>query len=199
MALQPLHILLDADGTLFDWGARWDEIVNDKFSHLPNIPRTKDQRSFNLKLNLTEEESAAVDEIFNHPGFYGDLKPIEGSQEAVAKMQERGHHVQIATSPWWENPTCLQDKSDSIANYFGTSLRKSAIFTGDKTTLRADYLFDDKPEITGNYTPVWKQILFDQPYNKQIDLPRIITWDEWEEKLEVLEEQTYSHWDVLSL
>lgn len=187
MSSKPLHILLDADGTLLDWGAGWDEVLEELFPHLTNLPRSVDQRSFNLKLGLTEEEAKAVDTIFNHPGFYARLKPIPGAQEAVAKMQERGHHVQVATSPWWLNPTCLQDKADTLAAFFGEDIRNGAHFGNDKTILRADFLFDDKPEITGKYTPQWTQVLYDQPYNQHVDLPRIFSWDEWEERLEDLQ------------
>jgi 5'-nucleotidase len=197
MSFRSLHILLDADGTLLDWGAQWDAVLDELYPHFPNIPRTLNQRSFNLKLNLSEEEAAAVDEIFNHPGFYGRLKPIPGAQEAVAKMVEKGHHVQVATSPWWDNPTCLQDKSDSLAKFFGEDIRRTAHFGSDKTILRADYLFDDKPEIKGKYRPEWTQILYDQPYNRDIDLHRIFSWDDWEAKIEQIEEEWVEQYQYL--
>jgi len=196
MSLPKLHILVDADGTLYDWGYRWDEILNEKAPHLLNIPRAVDQRSFNLRLNLTPEEAAVVDEVFNHPGFYGELRTLPGSQEAIAKMIEQGHHVQIATSPWWDNPTCLQDKADSIERDFG--IRKSIVFANDKTGLRGDVLFDDKPGITGHYEePTWTQILYDQPYNRELQLPRITDWSQWEEVLEKALDTNYAM-DVVS-
>lgn len=186
MTLHKLHILLDADGNMMDWGGRWDHIRTSEYTEWNNLPLTQDQRSFNLKLNLSEEEAAIVDEIFNRPGFYRDLEPFEGAVEAYHKMVEAGHRVQFATSPWWSNSTCLQDKSESILQHFGEEAQKSLILTSDKTTIMADFLFDDKPEIKGFYTPVWQQILFDQPYNREIDLPRITSWEDnqWEEVLE---------------
>ena len=187
---RPLHLLVDADGTWMDWGLGFTSLADEKFPHFPNIPRHNEQRSFNLKLGLDTEEAAAVDELFNHPGFYRSLKPFPGAVEAYHKMLEAGHHVQIATSPWWANNTCLQDKADSIAEHFGEDARKKMILTSDKTAIRGDYLFDDKPEITGAYEPAWKQILVDQPYNRDIELPRIFGWEDnqWETILDVLEE-----------
>lgn len=201
MTLPQLHLLLDADGNFMDWGGKWDHIRSTEYAEYVNLPLTQDQRSFNLKLNLTEDEGAIVDEIFNRPGFYRDLEPFEGAVEAYHKMVEAGHRVQFATSPWWSNSTCLQDKSESILQHFGEEAQRSLILTGDKTALRGDFLFDDKPEITGHYTkegrtPEWQQILFDQPYNCDIDLPRIHSWvgDEWEEILErLLEEELDNH------
>jgi 5'(3')-deoxyribonucleotidase len=199
MSIRPLHILKDADGTLLDWGGHWDWMrLSERFANYTNIPLTKDQRSFNLKLGLNEEESAAVDEMFD--AFkYGKLKPIEGAVEAYRKAEEAGHFVQIATSPWWTNRKCLQGKSNSILKYFGEDARKNMILTGDKTVLRGDYLFDDKPEIRGHYSPMWQQILFDQPYNQEIDLPRITSWDQEEDTLQFLEELNVAVWDAMAL
>lgn len=187
MTFKPLHILLDVDGTFLSWGGRWDEIHSQHFSSYTNIPLSAVQTDFNLKLGLNEEEQGIVDQMFNFPGFYKDLEPFEGAVEAYRKMIEAGHHVQFVTSPWWSNPTCLQDKSESILKYFGEDAQRTAVYTSDKTSVRGDFLFDDKPKITGHYTergqrPTWQQILFDQPYNQKVDLPRIHSWvgDEWE-------------------
>lgn len=192
--MRPLHLLVDADGTWMDWGAMFTALADELFPHLPNIPRHNEQRSFNLKLGLNEEEAAAVDEIFLYPGFYRNLKPFPGAVETYHKMREKGHKVQIATSPWWANSTCLQDKADSIAEHFGEDARTGMALISDKTGLRGDYLFDDKPNISGVYntngeTPTWKQILVDQPYNRDVELPRIYSWEDnsWEEVLEQLE------------
>lgn len=194
MTKRPLHILLDADGTFLSWGGRWDEIHAENFSTYTNIPLSAAQRDFNLKLGLTEEEQEIVDQMFNFPGFYKDLEPFEGAIEAYHKMIEAGHHVQFVTSPWWSNPTCLQDKSESFLKYFGENAQRTAVFTSDKTSVRGDFLFDDKPHISGHYTepgkrPTWQQILFDQPYNQNIDLPRIHSWvgDEWQEVIHNLQ------------
>lgn len=190
MTLRPLHLLVDADGTWMDWGTGFTNLANLNYSHMPNIPRHNEQRSFNLKLGLSVEEAAAVDEMFLHPHFYRDLQPYPGAVETYHKMIEAGHYVQIATSPWWANPTCLQDKSDSIAKHFGEDARRTLILSSDKTAERGDYLFDDKPDITGFYpVPTWQQILVDQPYNQNIELPRIFGWEtnEWEEVIEELE------------
>jgi 5'-nucleotidase len=192
-----LHLLLDADGNMLNWGGKWDKVRTTDFAEFVNLPLSADQKSFNLRAGLTPEEEEVVDKIFNMSGFYRDLEPLEGAVEAYHKMVERGHHVQFATSPWWSNPTCLQDKSESILEHFGEDARRGLILTNDKTTLRADYLFDDKPEIKGRYEPTWQQILYDQPYNQDIALPRITHWDQWEDVLEAHFESTIM--DVMSL
>jgi 5'(3')-deoxyribonucleotidase len=182
-----MHILFDQDGTLNHWGPTgWDLSLVPYGDAAKNIPRHADQRDFNLKLNLTAEEAAIVDEVFNKPHFYLDLEPIEGAVEAFHKTVEAGHKVHIVTSPWWSNPTCLQDKSDWVAKHLGEQYRNLLIFTGDKTAIRGDFLVDDKPYITGEYeTPSWEQILFDQPYNQEVShLHRVTSWEkDWDNYL----------------
>lgn len=96
-----MHIFSDQDGVLTSWGMGWNSHLNMEryVSRSMNLPRHEEQKSFNLKEGLTEEEAEVVDEIFNHPGFYATLKPIEGAVEGYRKLVEAGHYVQIATSP----------------------------------------------------------------------------------------------------
>ena len=174
--LLPMHILFDQDGVLSHWGNGFSS--HPQLEPHPNIPRHEDQRSFNLKEGLTDEEAMVVDNVFNTMS-YRNLEPIEGAIEAYKKTVEAGFHVSIVTSPWWDNPTCLQDKADWVAEHLGEDARRNMILSGDKTRVIGDYLIDDKPKIPGYYAPVWKQILFDQPYNKDVALPRIMSWDDW--------------------
>lgn len=182
-----LHILSDQDGVLSDWGEGWDFHLDleEYVRHTKRFPRHADQRSFDLRHGLTERESEVVDAIFNHPGFYATLKPIEGAVEGYRKMVEAGHHVQIATSPWWTNATCLQDKADWVEKHLGAEARSRMILTSDKTVLRADYLIDDKPNIRGKYDPDWEQIVFTQPYNGEVESRlRLDGWSDIETVLE---------------
>lgn len=186
-----MHIGFDLDGTLNHWGPTgWDLYLEPYGEAAQNIPRHKDQRSFNLKLSRTPEECAIIDEVFNAPNFYRDLEPIEGAIEAVKLTVERGHTVSIVTSPWWSNPNCLQDKSDWVARHLGEEYRPLIFFGSDKTMWRGDYLIDDKPAIHGLYedNKAWTQILFDQPYNREVrGLERLKSWEDWSEMLLNLE------------
>jgi 5'-nucleotidase len=58
------------------------------------------------------------------------------------------------------------------------------ILTRDKTLVRGDILVDDKPTIAGLATPLWRHILFDQPYNRHFPTLRL-NWFTWREILHV--------------
>lgn len=194
-------ILLDVDGTLLDWGAEWDNLRTKMYPTYVRVPLASQQTHFNLKLNLNEEEMSVVDEMFNYPGFYRNLQPLPGAVDAYHEMLHRGHRVKFVTSPWWSNPTCLQDKSDSILEFFGAAAQSSIIFTGDKTVVQGEILFDDKPEIRGDsLTPSWTQVLYDQPYNQEVPLRRILDWGDWEAVVEeTLEERRLDNLEFSSV
>ncbi|WP_260680734.1 hypothetical protein [Arthrobacter sp. KBS0703] len=45
-------------------------------------------------------------------------------------------------------------------------------------------LIDDKPGITGNMTPTWQHLVFDQSYNRSLaEAPRLREWKDWEAAL----------------
>jgi hypothetical protein len=52
--------------------------------------------------------------------------------------------------------------------------------------VRGDILIDDKPfeylSPGGKHTTAtWRQVAFDQPYNRQMTVPRLFDWRDWKE------------------
>lgn len=173
-----MHILVDMDGVIADWGKQWDHDLNTMWPE-SRVPRHAEQRTFDLKAGLDPYDCDVVDMVMKRPGFYADLEPIEGAAEALHAMVAAGHQVDICTSPWMPNPTCVRDKLDWLDRHIGDGWSSKAIITTDKTRIRGQVLIDDKPDIHGEFDPEWSQILFDQPYNQNVNLPRIFEWSDW--------------------
>jgi 5'-nucleotidase len=171
-------ILVDLDDTGFEWSDGFDEYIA-HHPHVVGIPTRYERTTFRFYDALTPEVRSVVYKIMDTPGFYRTLKPIEGWVQAMHEMEEAGHDVRLVTSPWWTNPTGLQDKADSVAEHLGERWRSRIIFTGDKTMVMGDILIDDKPEITGIYEPVWAHILFDQHFNRDRPQDRLLHWSQW--------------------
>jgi 5'-nucleotidase len=175
----PLHIMVDMDGTICDWNEHYEAMLTKHFPHL-KFSLGADNRNWDLTHGLDEESIAAVKFVMDMPGFYANLKPIAGAVEALREMLADGHHVTICSSPWLSNPTCLQDKVDWLNKHVGEDWGNRAVFTQDKTTVCGDVLIDDRPHIPGlESDPTWRHILFDQPYNSEVDKPRIKDWSQW--------------------
>lgn len=173
-----LRILVDMDGVIADWGNAYGESLDAHGEPAALIPRHADQRSFDLHAGRTPEEVAIIKQVMVERGFYKRLQPIPGAKQALKALLAQGHDVRIVTSPWVSNPTCASDKLNWIVKHYGSHWGARVIITSDKTLVRGDVLIDDKPEITGEATPEWRQIVFDQPYNREVtDRPRLSSWD----------------------
>lgn len=172
-----MRILVDMDGVIADWGHAYGESLDRFGEEAANIPRHADQRSFNLNEGRTDRERELIASVMVEEGFYSRLRPIPGARAALKVMAKAGHDVRICTSPWISNPTCASDKLNWVAKHYGSHWAQRVIITTDKTLVHGDFLIDDKPEVTGQHTPSWTHVLFDQPYNQHVKgKPRIHMW-----------------------
>lgn len=104
--------------------------------------------------------------------------------EAVREMESMGIHSFVCSTPTWTNPGCVPGKLASIQKLFGEGWDKRLILTHDKTVVRAHILVDDKPEITGEHTPSWTHVMYDQDYNSHVQTPhRLTSWENWKDVL----------------
>lgn len=172
-----MRLLVDMDAVIAHWGAEYDRMLDTYGDAAASIPRTADQRQWDLNHGRTFEEKVIIREIMNTPGFYRNLEPIEGAREALEAAVAAGHDVRIVSAPFVSNPTCASDKVDWIVRHYGADWAARVVLTGDKTVVHGDYLIDDKPVITGSMEPTWEHIVFgDYAYNQDADKWRIHVW-----------------------
>jgi 5'-nucleotidase len=174
-------VLVDQDGVIADWGHGYGQSLDRYGDVAANIPRHRDQLSFDLHAGRTPDEVDIIKAVMVEEGFYSQLRPIPGAKQALKAMLNAGHDVRIVTSPWVSNPTCASDKLNWIVKHYGSHWGARVIITSDKTLVRGDYLIDDKPEVKGSQVPTWEHVYFTQPYNATLEGRRRITnWNEWE-------------------
>lgn len=174
-------ILVDQDGVIADYTGLLLERFQETHPRL-YCPLREEIRSFRVKNSFPQEFRDKVQELCDEPGFYRDLPVIDGAVEALREMLDRGDEVFICTSPSLNNPTCMHDKYEWMLAHFGKEFLYRMIITKEKAIVRGNYLIDDRPKIPGRMTPTWQHILYDQPYNRDVDKPRL-TWNNWKEIL----------------
>lgn len=183
-----MHILVDMDDVIVEWGRAKDEGLRYWYPRLRNFRFGELQTTWDMMEGLDKAHVEALEELMDRPRFYWYMDPVYGAAEALEEMVAAGHEVSIVSTPWPTNPTCLQDKSDWLDAYIGEGWSQRLILTRDKTAIRGDILFDDKPEIKGKYIPEWQQIVIDRPHNwYRDDCVRIDSIVEWREGLNMLE------------
>jgi 5'-nucleotidase len=172
-------ILVDQDGTIADWGFGYGAMLDSLGPVADGIPRHQDQRSFDLHEGLDSVQRNVVDRAMTEMRYI-DLPVIPGAIKALRSMLDHGHDVVICTSPWLPNKLCAQDKLDWVERKLGRAWMERVIITKDKTMVKADYLIDDKPRISGRYFPEWQHVVFTQPYNREVESRlRLQSWADW--------------------
>jgi 5'-nucleotidase len=178
-------ILLDQDGPLADWEAGFLDIWRKRFPHEVAV-EVENRTQFETSLDYPKHLRDAVTNTYHAPGFFLNLKPIQGAIEAVKTMHELGHEIFICTAPLSVYEHCVIEKYQWVEKYFGRKLTSKIILTKDKTLVRGDILIDDKPDITGIMKPSWEHVLFEAPYNLNCANGRKrINWSNWREVLEL--------------
>lgn len=170
-------ILIDQDNVLADFERGFRDAWIASGNPYPALPLDQ-RRYFRVRDDYPAELRAEVEAIYTAPGFYRDLPPIAGAQEAVKSFLAAGHEVAICTSPLNQYQNCLTEKYEWTERHLGPEFVHRMIVTKDKTLIHGDWLIDDNPEITGLRKPDWLHIVYDQPYNRHVAGPRI-SWVEF--------------------
>lgn len=170
------QILVDMDGVLANYHAEFKKRWTTLHPETPLMPHDlhKEFRIHeNYPLYLHEEMLA----ISLAPDFFHSLRPIKDSIDGILHLA-KNNSVYICTSPQTKNDHCIQGKISFIKQYLSPEWLKRTIITKDKTLIHADYLIDDKSQISGARIPSWEHILYDQPYNRHIKDKKRMTWTE---------------------
>lgn len=174
LRVAPPIILLDLDGTLIDWDRKFLESWNQRSIVTRN--------SYYMEDCVEEPYRQEALDVMRSPGFFEFLPLMKGALKAIEEMEEHGFNLKICTAPIYESDYCCQEKVNWIKKNLGEKWLKKLVMCSDKSLIKADYLIDDKPfdQLNDNQSPAcWKQIIYDQPYNRDSNLPRIYRWKDW--------------------
>jgi len=172
-------VLVDMDGVLVDW----DRGFASEWGGASPIDRTV---SYSMEDCVPKEAFPQAKALYHSEGFFANLPPMEGGPAALKQLAAKGYRVFICTAPVLSSHYCAQEKFGWIRKHLGPEWLSRIIMTTDKTTVRGDVLIDDKPKITGAHHPVWKQLLFEAPYNRSIsdERVRLTHWKDVEARLQ---------------
>jgi 5'-nucleotidase len=170
-------ILLDMDGVLADFEQGFLDAWARKHPDQPTVA-PEQRRNFYIDDDYPEHCRPLVEKIFTAQGFYAGLPPIPGALQGVREMLEAGHDVSICTAPHSFVRYCVPEKYEWVERHLGSEFVRRVIVTKDKTLVFGDVLVDDRPNIEGYRIPAWRHVIYDQPYNREVQGLRM-DWKGW--------------------
>jgi len=169
-------IYIDLDNYILDMLSYLCQEYNYKYNK--NL-KPNDIKTYSLKDYIGNEGF----EIINSPGFFANLKPIEGSIETIEKLLNDGlYEVFIVSSP--SNEFSVFEKYQWIQKYLPFFNIRNLILVGNKGELleRLDggILFDDCPEYIEKFKGI--TVVMNRKYNQDIECDfRVGGWSEFYE------------------
>jgi len=152
----PKTILIDMDDTIVDYDARVNELL--KTIRPPNseLPDMHD-----LHGNLSEDLDNLRTMLWQHPGFWLEMKPLQPGAGLAVLLVEAWHRVVIVSKVRLSCPTGYTEKCQWISRYFGRYGSPPAlmIISQDRDIIKGDFLIDDNV----NNVNMW---LFANPHGR---------------------------------
>jgi len=181
-----ITLALDMDGVLANWDGGFKKSWDDTHPDLRHFYPTE-RTQFKLSEEFPPEYREHAVNLSRVGGFYRNLEPLPGVIEALAELKEMAQasrlEVFILTAPMTRHATCAQEKVAWVEHYLGPWWVDGMCIIRDKTRVNATYLVDDKPEITGSMKPTWEHIVFEAPYNRNVNRKRMTHWSQWKTEL----------------
>jgi 5'-nucleotidase len=169
-------VLVDMDGVLADFD---QELIERLHARHPAVPRIITRANFYVSDDYAEHADL-VRSISNEAGFFDSLPMIEGALEGWQRILESGYHPRICSSPIRTNPYSKSEKlgwlEQHFAPVFGRLVVDEAIITSHKEEHSGIALVDDRPELANADRAPWQHIVFDTPYNRHVQQPRLYGW-----------------------
>lgn len=110
-----------------------------------------------------------------HQGVYYQMTPYEGLRENIIALTEEGVGIRVITS---RPDDALNDTIGWLEDV--AQIPYDTIFiTDEKTKVEADIYLDDMPKHINNFRNVGKRaVIYNQPYNTDLDGERVSAWSE---------------------
>jgi uncharacterized HAD superfamily protein len=178
----------DIDDTLISLREYGFTIYNEKLNK--NVPldtfRELNRVEIHQLFGLTDEQGKEMWKQSQEEIFYGSCPPYQGALEMVQKLEREGHEIYYITARHKEHG----ERTKNWMKEQGFPVRDDRFFYGmldeEKVQiikeLKLDYYFDDKPKVLNTLlNESVKVFVKDQAYNRHVELPRIVNWNELEE------------------
>jgi 5'(3')-deoxyribonucleotidase len=121
-------------------------------------------------------------------GLYTKLEVIDGASEKLWKLSDEGHHIRVITSRFVVNRQHAKVITDTAVWLDDKNIPyRDICFVKTKGDIFADVYIDDAPENIITFQNLGRQvIIYDTPYNQDLEGLRAYNWDDVYEIIQFL-------------
>lgn len=176
----------DIDDTLINLREHAFHIYNERLDkNVPiNLFQKLDSVEIHQPFGLTDEEGDKMWKSCLEEIYYTSCPPFPNAVEILQELDENGHEIYYITSRHEDHGK----RTKEWIKKQGFPVKDDQFFCGMKDDekvriiqkLQLDYYFDDKPEVLNTLLNKQSTKVFvrDQSYNRHLDFPRIIDWED---------------------
>lgn len=167
-------ILSDLDGVCANFVdpvlAMYNNDYNDNLT-------AKDITQHGMHECVKPECGRSIFKYFHTRGLFSNLPLIEGAKAGITLLRDFGHEVVFVTKPVGHSLSCVAEKQSWVDKHFPEIGSDNMVFTGQKHRVIGNCLIDD---LASNHQYFQgTRILFDQPWNQEIDVDIDIDYRAW--------------------
>ena len=149
-----------------------------------------DFHDYNVENVLSVKDAVIMKNMYGERGIYDYVKPLAGSQDALQKLINDGHHVYLVTDALPQN---YNEKIDWIHHFFPFINNAHIVSMKHKHLFRCDLMIEDK--ISNLLSGIsYHRVCMDQPWNRNgkdyvYDIHRCTNWAEVLDVIDELKEE----------
>lgn len=167
-------LLIDMDSVIVDLMTEWHERYNRAYGDDLSVERIHCWQTENY---VKPECGKKIYDILDEPGLFRHLKPLPDALDVLERLNAE-YDLLIVTS---SRTHAYTEKEQWVAEHLPFLPKENLIFAHRKDMIRGDLLFDDAPHNLRAFTASGRvAVAMDYPYNRDVDVPRVTNWREFE-------------------
>jgi 5'-nucleotidase len=167
-------LLIDMDSVIVDLMTEWHRRYNEQYEDDLSVERVL---SWETERFVKPECGEKVYDILDEPGLFRHLPPQPDAVSVLERLS-REYDILIVTS---SRTHAYTEKEQWVEEHLPFIGRHNLIFAHRKDMIRGDLLFDDAPHNLQAFAATGRvAVAMDYPYNRDVNVPRVQNWREFE-------------------
>ncbi|TLS35867.1 5' nucleotidase, NT5C type [Pseudalkalibacillus caeni] len=173
-------LLIDMDSVICDLMTEWHRRYNKDFDDDLSVERLS---CWDSEKYVKPECGSKIYDYLDEPGLFLTLEPYPHAIEVLERLHKK-YDILIVTS---SRTYAYTEKEKWVEKHLPFIGKQNLIFSHRKEMIQGDLLFDDAPHNLRAFKKTGRTaVAMDYPYNRDIQVPRVNNWLQFEELLSTI-------------